>query len=150
MQLQLLKTKRAETLISVIVGVTILAIVVSGIIAILSNSSSIEDDYIRNNRLHLIQLNLTNIVRNLPTTSSLTGGEIFYLEKNTTSNEFIIHTGSNAGNYGYIDQTGENVTNTGSFTGNLYLATFRMEKNDANSATGAQVIKATLRELLRR
>lgn len=91
MQVQILKRNRGETLVSVIIGVFVLAMVISGIAAILANNLAVENDYMRNNKLHFLEVNSTNIIRRLDT-SNLDEKQVFYLEKNETGSVFLVRT----------------------------------------------------------
>jgi len=62
-------TKNGETLVSIIVGVVILGIAISGITMILIQSRAIEADYDSNNFMTILQSNAENIVRNIDTTA---------------------------------------------------------------------------------
>ena len=134
----LLRKQRGETLVSIVVGVSILALVIFAITNILTNSILIEDDYMKSNTIHLLDTNAANIASRLDT-SFLNEGETFYVEKNPADRIFIIHTGSTNSGYQYIDASGEHIPDIGSFTGTAYSRTFILD----------QLVKGTIRELPR-
>jgi hypothetical protein len=96
-----------------------------------------------------MELNSANIIKQLDT-SNLQEKEVFYLEKNTGSSTFKIYTGSTASSYAFINFYGEPITSTGSYTGSLYLRTFMVEQADTTFKNKNQIIKGTIRELLRK
>lgn len=148
MQVQILKRNRGETLVSVIIGVFVLAMVISGIAAILANNLAVENDYMRNNKLHFLEVNSTNIIRRLDT-SNLDEKQVFYLEKNETGSVFLVRTWSTSLPYAYVNEAGSNITNTGSYTGSIYLRTFIVDQYDKSLKIGNQIIKWTIRELIK-
>lgn len=147
--LSLVRDRRGETLISVLVGVFILAITIGAIVMILSTNYELEDTYERNNTLFLLQNNATNIIRKLDT-SLLTEKELFSVYKDTENKQFTLFTGSSVDTYKYIDAEGNHITNTGSFAGIIYARYFLIDKKDSSFGAENQVIKAAVRELIRK
>lgn len=108
------KSKRGETLISVLVGVIILVIAIGGITTILMQNRTIDEDYNTNNTVFLLRTNAENIVKKLNTTS-LAEKDVFYISKDSTTKTFRIFTGTTNDSYRYINSDGDLVTNTGSY-----------------------------------
>ncbi len=75
--------KNGETLISIVVGVVILGIAISGMTMILIQSRAIEDDYDSRNYLTILQSNAENIVRNIDTTA-FREKDLFYIQKDAS------------------------------------------------------------------
>jgi hypothetical protein len=157
MQLQFLDTKKypvrsrgiyfpavqgnaGETLISIVVGVFILSLVLFGVMNLLVHNYTVEDDYARNNKIHLLELNAASLIRRLDTSSG-PEKEVFYIYKDTATKEFKIFTGASNIAYGYINSYGDTITNTGSYSGALYLRTFFLDQSDTSLSVGNQVIK---------
>lgn len=61
-------SKKGETLVSIMVGVIILAIAIGSVAIILGQNYAIEDDYEMNNNVFVLQSNTENIVRKVDTT----------------------------------------------------------------------------------
>lgn len=120
-------SKRGETLISIIVGVVILAIAMGGVVLILIQNRTIEEDYDKNNTLSFLQSNAESIIRKVDT-SRLAEKDIFFLYKDPTTQTFQAFTGSANESYKYINKYGELVTNTGSYAGTLYTRVFSVER----------------------
>ena len=139
---------RGETLVGIIVWVTIIAIVIGSIAKILSIQYVIEDDYVRNQTLTALQNNATNIVKKLDT-SSVAENEIFAMYKDSVNRKYIVMTGSNVEIYKYIDRQGSWVSNTGSFDDTIYTQLLTIDKNDS-SLLHKQIIKGEIRELIRK
>lgn len=140
--------RRGETLVGIIVGVMIIAIVIGSIAKILSVQYVIEDDYVRNQTLSVLQNNVSNIVKKVDT-SSIAENEIFALYKDSAAKKFVVMTGSNVETYKYVDRRGNWVSNTGSFQDAIYTQLLYMDKSDA-SPIRKQVVKGEIRELIRK
>ncbi|MDD5198132.1 MAG: hypothetical protein PHN60_04725 [Candidatus Gracilibacteria bacterium] len=142
-------SKRGETLISIIVGVVILAIAIGGVAVILFQNSAIEEDYAKNNTVAILQSNAENIVRKIDT-SSLAEKDIFFLSKDPLTKTFQIFTGTLNEGYKYINKNGNQVTNTGSYAGTIYSRIFSVERGDSSFGKPRQVIKGGIKELIRK
>ena len=140
--------RRGESLVGIIVGVFIIAIVIWGIAKILSVQYAIEDDYFRSQTLFILKNNATNIVRKVDT-SSVSENEIFSLYKDTTNRRYLVMTGANIETYKYIDRRGNWVSNTGSFQDVVYTRLMFLSKN-ITSPVQKQVVKGEIRELIRK
>ena len=70
--------------------------------------------------------------------------------KNPATQTITTFTGATNISYAYVDGAGENITNTGSYQGSLYYQSFIIDQNDSGLRTGSQVVKGTIRELVRR
>jgi hypothetical protein len=141
-------SRRGETLVSVVVGTLILALVISGIAAMLSGNASLETDYQKNNAMLLMQASAANIVRKTDT-SALNEGDAFYVWKDSATQTFRILTGASNANYEYVNSFGE-LTNSGTSKEPVYIRSFLVEKKDPSLGGGGQVIKASIRELIRK
>lgn len=139
---------RGETLAAVIVGTVVLALAVSGVAVILSSNSSLETEYEKNNKVFLLQNNADAVVRRVDT-SLVAEGEVFYVKKDTVSKTFLVLTGSSNADYRYVNENGE-WANTGTTTGTVYARSFLMERKDPTIGNGGQVIKAGIKELIRK
>ena len=142
-------SKRGETLISIIVGVVILAIALFWAALILFQSHTIEEEYGKNNTVAILQSNTENIVRKIDT-SSLAEGDIFFIHKDPETKVFSIFTGSVNEQYKYINRDGESVTNTGSNTETVYTRILTVELADSSLGKPRQVIQGGIKELIRR
>ena len=142
-------SKKGESLISIIVWVTILAIAVSGIAMILFQNRTIEEDYGKTNTITLLQSNAETIVRKVDT-SRFAEKDVFYLCKDDSTGIFTAFTGALGESCKYIDKNGDKVTNTGSFADTIYTRIFSIEKEDNSSGKPRQVIKGGIKELIRK
>jgi Tfp pilus assembly protein PilV len=142
-------TSRGETLVSVLVGVFILSIVVFGVANLLVNNSALEDESRRNTALMILEQNATSIIKNL-NTAQIAEKEVFYLYKDPTTQTITAFTGATNIGYAYVNAAGENVSNTGSYQNSLYYQSFIIDQSDTGLRSGSQVVKGTIRELVRR
>jgi flagellar basal body-associated protein FliL len=120
-------SKKGETLMSIIVGVAILSIAMGGVVLILAQNRTIEEDYDTNNSISILQTNAENIVRKV-NTSMLAEKDVFFLKKDSVTKIFQALTGSINDGYKYIDRDGNLVTNTGSYAGSIYTRIFTVER----------------------
>ncbi|OIP54484.1 hypothetical protein AUK10_00780 [Candidatus Gracilibacteria bacterium CG2_30_37_12] len=142
-------SKKGETLVSLVVGVVILAIAMGGVTLILLQNRTIEDDYDKSNTISLLQSSAENIVRKTDT-SILSEKDIFFLYKDPASQTFQVFTGSSGEQYKYIDKNGELITNTGSYAGTIYTRVFSVERGDSSFGKPRQVIKGAIKELIKK
>jgi flagellar basal body-associated protein FliL len=140
--MQIAISKRGETLISLLIGVVLMAIAISGIVAIIIYNQSIDEDYKMNNTIFILQSNAENIAQKT-NTSLLAEKDIFYLYKDPLSRTFQVFTGATNDRYKYINRDGEFVTNTGSsYTDTLYTRILSVEKKETTPGdVPHQVIK---------
>ena len=144
-----IRHSRGETLVSVLVGIAILSVVLFGIANLLSSSASLEQDVSGQLRLSLLEQNATTLIRQT-NTKLVAEKEVFYLYKNPTTRTIEVFTGSTNVAYAYINARGESVTNTGSTQESLYYRNFIVDQSDTTLRSGSQVIKGTVRELIRK
>ncbi len=121
---------------------------VSGIAVILSSNSTLETEYDRNNRLFLLQNNSEAVVRRVDT-SGIAEGEVFFIRKDEASKTFLVLTGAENVDQRYVNAYGAWV-NTGTTTDTVYARSFLMEKKDPTIGNGGQVIRAGVKELIRK
>ncbi|MBP8016683.1 hypothetical protein KAZ01_01625 [Candidatus Gracilibacteria bacterium] len=146
----MITNKKGDNLISVLIGTFIIAIIILGIINILSSNYVIEDDYSRSNKILLLQYNTTNIVRALDT-SFLNEGDIFYIYKDVENKNFLIKTGIGNEQYKYINEFGDNISNTGTYASTMFARMLYVQKNDTTDlGPKNQILKVGIRELIRK
>jgi hypothetical protein len=97
----------------------------------------------------ILEQNATSIIKNIDT-SVIAEKEVFYLYKNPGTQTITTLTGAANISYAYVNSAGENITNTGSYQDPLYYQSFIIDQNDTGLRTGSQVVKGTIRELVRR
>lgn len=142
------KNRRGETLAAIIVGSLVLAAAVSGVAVILAGNASLETEYERSNQVFILQSNAEAIIRRLDT-SAIREGEIFYVRKDVENRRFLVLTGSENADYRYVNANGEWV-NTGSTTETVFSRIFLMERKDSSVGAGGEVIRAAVKELIRK
>lgn len=142
-------SKKGETLISVLVGVVILTIAIGGITTIMVQNRNIDEDYATNNAVFLLRTNTENIIKRI-NTKSLMEKDIFYLYKDPVTKTFQIFTWTTAEWYKYINSDGDFITNTGTYIPTLYSRILSLEKEDTMLGEKHQIIKAGIKELIRK
>lgn len=142
------RNRKGETLVSAIVGSILIALAVGGIASVISANQALEENYLRNNAVFFLQHNASAAIRRL-NTENIGEGEVFYLKKDVASKNFLILTGAQNGDYRYVNAMGEWV-NTGSTTEKVFLQSFLMERKDPSFGSGGQIIRAGIKELIRK
>ncbi len=142
--------KQGDTLISIVIWVVLLGIVWLGIMNLLTTNYEIEDNYNRNNTLFILKNNATNIIRKIDT-SSVPEWDVFFLYKNSQWKAYQILTGTGNEAFKYINSKWETVINTWTYIdGIIYTRSFYSEKKDTGLGPQGQVIRAGIKELIRK
>jgi hypothetical protein len=141
-----------ETMIAIVIGMLLISIIIVGIMTLLTKNYEISNDYDRNNMVFILKNNGSNILRKLDTSGS-NEWEVFYIYKNPDVKEFQVIRNSSPDKemFKYINSDWEVVVNTGSYTdGSIYTRIFFTEKKAFENGTTKQIIKWSIKELIRR
>lgn len=141
-----MKNNKWETLISVLIWLFIVSIIIFWIISVLTQNYSVEDDFVRNNKIFFLKSNTINIL-NAIDTSALGEWDIFYLYK--TWSLFKIFTGAINDQYKYTDEYWNNITNTWAYTSSIYTRILYVDMQKQPSSIKDQVIKVWIKELIK-
>lgn len=120
-----------------------------GIINILIFSTDVTAKYNEANRVEILKQNLTNVIKDIDT-SSLQENEVFYVHKNRAASVYEIYTGSTFENYKYIDENGENIQDIANYEGDIYSQILWVTTEDVNFLEENQVIRASIKKLVRK
>ncbi len=149
----MIQSTKAESFVWIIVWVFILAFVMLWIVNILIFSTDVTAKYNETNRIQVLKQNLTNVVKDLDT-SGLQENELFYVHKNRATapwdNKFEIYTGATNENYQYIDELWNNVADINTFEGDIYSQILWVANEDITFLDQNQVIKASIKKLVRK
>lgn len=149
----MIQTTKAESFVGIIVWVFILSFVMLGIINILIFSTDVTAKYNEANRVQVLKKNLTGIIKNVDT-SKLRENEVFYVHKNRATgageNVYEIYTGSINDGYRYIDELGNTVSDINNFQGDIYSQVLWVANEDITFLDQNQVIRASIKKLVRR
>jgi hypothetical protein len=143
----MITNKKWDTLISVLIWIFIMAIIILWLINILSYNYVIEDNYIKDNKLLILQNNTENIIRNL-NMNSLSEWDVFYIYKNPLTYNFEIYTWSTSTNFKYINEHWDFISNTWAYDWIIYERTLYVQKNDTTLWLQNQVIKTEIKEFV--
>ncbi len=138
-----------ESLVWIIIWISILAIAILWILNIILYSSTLIDVFEKATRLNILKDNIQNITKRVDTTG-IAENETFYIYKNTSTKQFMIYTGSINSQYKYIDQMWNYITNLSSFTWETYSRILWLEREDTSETTKNQIIKASIKRLVRK
>lgn len=147
----MLQTRKAESFVGIIVWVFILAFVMLGIVNILIFSTDVTTKYNETNRIQVLKQNLTNIVKSIDT-STLRENEIFYVHKNRASwgNKYEVFTGSTNESYKYIDELWNTITDINLYEGDIYSQILWVSSEDISLLSQNQVIRASIKKLVKK
>ena len=147
----MIKSKIAESLIWVVIWVFILSFIILWITNLLINSISVVDEYENKRDINILKNNTINIVKNLDT-SIIQETELFYLYKNESTNDFQIKTWSWNYFYKYIDRLWNHIPESelANFSSNIYSRVLWLEREDTSLWESHQIIKASIRKLIKK
>ena len=146
--IKMLQSRKAESFVWIVVWVFILSFVILGIVNILIFSTDITLQYNESNRIQILKQNLTNVVKNIDT-SSLWENEIFYVHKNRAASNFEIYTGSLNEHYKYIDQLWETIPDVNTFQWDIYSQILWISTEDITFLEENQIIRASIKKLVK-
>lgn len=148
----MIQSRKAESFVWIIVWVFILAFVMLWIVNILIFSTDVTAKYNETNRIQVLKQNLTNIIKKIDT-SWLQENEIFYLYKNSTAPgwaEYQVFTWSTNSGYQYIDELWNHVSDTSTFSWDIYSQILWIANEDISFLDQNQVIRASIKKLVKR
>ncbi|MDD5213567.1 MAG: hypothetical protein PHG82_04040 [Candidatus Gracilibacteria bacterium] len=134
---------RAETLISILIGIVIIVIISFGTIEMIDYDKQKSLDYDKINEIFLLETNSNNLIKKIDT-KIFKEKEVFYLYK--TGSQILAYSGANNDYMKYVNSNGDLVTNTGSYDGNIYTRIFMVDKDTATT----QLIKGGIKELIKK
>lgn len=138
-----------ESLVWIIIWVFILSFIILWVTNLLINSQAIINTYENKKIISILKNNTENIVKKIDT-SKVNETEIFYINKNTTTNQFEVFTWSTNYTYKYIDQYWINVTDLTNFQWNIYSRILWVERADNSVWENHQIIKVSIKELIKK
>ncbi len=141
----MIKVKKAETLISIIIWIFILAFVILGITNLMIESKIIIDKFERNKNINILKINSSNIIKNI-NTSNFLEDTIFYIYKNEYTNTFETKTWVT---YKYIDRHWVHISDLVNFKWDIYSRVFYIKKESNLFGYNHQIIKASIKRLVR-
>lgn len=136
-------SKKGESLVWIIIGVTILSFVLVWIMNLVFQSQDVVDNFQSNRDLSLLEENAL-LIGNAIDTSFVMENEVFYVERNTTNNTYYIYTGSLSEWYKYIDSMGNTISNTGSYTWIYYKRSLTLKRKTSPTGTVYTLITPTI------
>lgn len=145
----MIKNQKAESLVGIVIWISILAFTILWIANMINYSNSVIDLFERTTRLSILQNNVNNIIKNIDT-SNINQDEIFFIYKNETTKTFEIFTGSTNEEYKYIDIYGNKIDDLLSYEWDIYSRILWLSREDTSIDTQNQIIKASIRRLIRK
>ena len=145
----MIKTRKAESFVWIIVWVFILSFVILWISNLIMYSATLIDTYKDTARVGILKDSLWNIVKKIDT-SAIRENEIFYIYKNNSSHTFDVLTWSTNVWYRYIDKFWDYVANPASFTGDIYYRILWTEREDTTLTNQDQIVRASIRKLIKK
>lgn len=132
-------SQKGESLVGIIIGVTILSFAVIWIMNLIFQSQNVIDNFNENRNIELIEDNALVIWKKIDT-SLVLEDEIFYIYKDNINKTYQIYTGTINDGYKYIDENGNHISNTWSYDGQLYERTYILKRKQSPSWSGTYTI----------
>ncbi len=145
----MIKNTSGESLIWIIIWVFILSFIILWVTNLLINSKTIIDTYENKKTISILKNNTENIIKKIDT-SNINETEIFYINKNNSTKEFEIFTWATNYLYKYIDKYWNKVDDLENFNWNIYSRTLWLERDDNSIWENHQVIKVSIRKLIKK
>lgn len=142
------KILRAESFVGIIVGVFILSFILLGIWNIMFHSRDVIVSYLNVQKTDILKNNIASIIKAMDT-DGISENEVFYIYKNTASNNFEAFTWVLNAGYKYIDEYGNNV-NINEYEGDIYARTLWKERDDRSLNSENQIIRVSIRKLVKK
>lgn len=137
------KTNKAETLISILIWISIIRAISFWAITMLQYDKEKSLEYDKINDIFLLETNANNIIKKVKT-SDFKEKEVFYLYK--TGSQILAYTWLTNDYLKYIDNKWNVVINTWTYKWNIYTRLFIVDKDTATT----QLIKWWIKELLKK
>ncbi len=144
----MINNNKWESLVWVIVWVFILSIILLWVTNLLINSNDIIHTYNNKEILNILKSNTENIIKEIDT-SNISESEIFYLYKNNSTYDFEVFTWANNVEYKYIDIYWTKVNDLTWFTDDIYSRTLLLERDDNTIWSNHQIIKVSIKKLIK-
>ena len=141
--------KKWETLVSLMVWIFIISLVISGIVSIIGSNYSLEDGFIKNNKVFFLKNNTVNIIKSLDT-KWITEWEKIYIYKDDANKKFTIFTWAINEKYSLVDEYWNNILDTTKYDWNQYLRSVYIQNADTSVGTQNQIIKITVKEITKK
>ena len=144
----MINNKKAETLMSVIIWVFILTFVLLWITNLMIESNIIVDKFNKTRDINILKQNSINIIKNIDT-SNIPENSIFYIYRDKSNNKFEIKD-SNEPEYKYVDKFWDYISDLNTYEWNIYSRIFYLERDDNSLWDVHQVIKASIKRLIKK
>ncbi len=149
----MIQNTKAESFVWIIVWVFILAFVMLWIVNILIFSTDVTAKYNETNRVQVLKQNLTNIIKDLDT-SALQENEIFFVHKNRATgpweNKYEIYTWALNEDKRYIDELWNTISDINTYPWDIYSQILWIANEDITFLEENQVIRASIKKLVRK
>lgn len=136
------KTKKAETLVSILIWVFILSLISIWAIKIMEYDKQKTIEYDKINKIFLLEANSNNLIKKIPT-SQFWEKQVFYLYK--TWSQILAYSWISNDYIKYIDEDW-NTINTWTYKWYIYTRLFIIDKDTSTS----QLVKWAIKELIRK
>lgn len=139
-----------ESLVGIIIWVTLLSICVMWILNLILFSNNLTDIFNNTTKMNVLKDNVTNVIKKVDT-SSLLENEAFFLYKNELTNNFEIYSWTGNVAYKYINDLWDRVDDPLTYSGYIYARLLWVQREDTSIADNQnQIIKASIRRLIKK
>lgn len=112
------------------------------------HSRDVITSYQRVQKTDVLKNNIANIIKFMDT-DAINENEVFYIYKNGGTKKFEAFTWVLNAGYKYIDEYGNNV-NVDTFPGDVYARTLWKERDDRSLESENQIIRVSIRKLVKK
>ncbi len=144
----MIKDKKWESLVWIVIGITILSFCILWIVNIINYSTNLIDSFTKNVRLNILKDNLSHITDALDT-NNIAENELFYIYKNSTGSVFQIFTWATNVGYKYIDENGNKVDDTTNFEWPLYSRVLWLTRDSWGVGMENELIKSDIKRIIK-
>lgn len=145
----MIKNNFWESLLWIIIWVSILLFVILWVANLLISSKDILDTYNNKKAISILKNNTEIIIKKIDT-SNIKETEIFYLHKDNSTNRYEVFTWAVNYTYKYIDENWNNVNDLINFKWYIYSRELWVERNDDSFWNESQIIKASIKQVIRK
>lgn len=120
-------SQKGESLVWIIIGVTILSFVLVWIMNLVFQSQDVVDNFQSNRDVSLLEENAL-LIGNALDTSLVLEDEVFYVQRNSPDSTYYIYTWTLNEWYKYIDSLGNTISNTWSYSWIYFERSFTLKR----------------------
>lgn len=145
----MIKNNKGETIVWILIWVFIISIVILWISSLINYSRITIQSYDRSTKIGILRENLTSIIKWIDL-NGVKENEIFYIYKDTSSNNYTVFTWSTNVEYKYINARWEKVEDISNYEWDIYARLLWIEREDTSLQNSNKLIRASIKRLIKK